>query len=250
MQEVSAVDVLVKLLRDTQEDEMVRHEAAEALAAIGDNEAIAVISEFIHDESPPVRETCELALYSLVTKATTGASADIAMMPSALGGGTCTYKTVDPVQRVVTEGDVNNLREILTDTSLPLSRRYEALFGLRNLGTEESAKVLAEVLATDTSSALLRHEVAFVLGQLQRPSTFHELALCLSNVNEHPMARHEAALAVGSLGALFDCPKAVRDDCISLLEKYLLDVSQVVSESCVVGLHNIAEEASTGIAVQ
>lgn len=47
------------------------------------------------------------------------------------------------------------------------SRRYRALFTLRNLNTPGSITAIATALERDTSSALLRHEIAFVLGQLR-----------------------------------------------------------------------------------
>ena len=41
---------------------MVRHEAAEALGAIGDRAARPVLEEFLLDELPEVSESCEVAL--------------------------------------------------------------------------------------------------------------------------------------------------------------------------------------------
>ena len=41
---------------------MVRHEAAEALGAIGNLKAKPVLEEFLHDENPEVAESCEVAL--------------------------------------------------------------------------------------------------------------------------------------------------------------------------------------------
>jgi HEAT repeat protein len=41
---------------------MVRHEAAEALGAIGSPEAIPILEQYAKDSRPEVRETCEIAL--------------------------------------------------------------------------------------------------------------------------------------------------------------------------------------------
>ena len=41
---------------------MVRHEAAEALGAIGDLRSMSVLEEFIDDESIVVSESCEVAI--------------------------------------------------------------------------------------------------------------------------------------------------------------------------------------------
>ena len=41
---------------------MVRHEAAEAMGAIGDLSVRSVLEEFCADENPEVSESCEVAL--------------------------------------------------------------------------------------------------------------------------------------------------------------------------------------------
>ena len=41
---------------------MVRHEAAEALGAIGDRSARPVLEKFLSDPLPEVSESCEVAL--------------------------------------------------------------------------------------------------------------------------------------------------------------------------------------------
>lgn len=44
---------------------MVRHEAGEALGAIGDPKVIDLLRHYAQDECPEVAETCELALKRL-----------------------------------------------------------------------------------------------------------------------------------------------------------------------------------------
>ena len=41
---------------------MVRHEAAEALGAIGNREAVPVLEKYLNDEHIEVSESCEVAL--------------------------------------------------------------------------------------------------------------------------------------------------------------------------------------------
>jgi len=41
---------------------MVRHEAAEALGAIGSLESLVILEEYLKDESEVVSQTCELAI--------------------------------------------------------------------------------------------------------------------------------------------------------------------------------------------
>ncbi|MBL11369.1 MAG: hypothetical protein CMB46_00960 [Euryarchaeota archaeon] len=62
MQDSSAVPHLIDRLRDMDEDVMVRHEAAEALGAIGDRTALGVLEEFKDDRDIVVAESCEVAL--------------------------------------------------------------------------------------------------------------------------------------------------------------------------------------------
>ena len=62
MQDSHAVPHLIERLEDKDEDVMVRHEAAEALGAIGDRTALGVLERFIDDEEMVVAESCEVAL--------------------------------------------------------------------------------------------------------------------------------------------------------------------------------------------
>lgn len=60
-----AVRELEEALRDENEHGMVRHEAAEALGAVGTPECIALLKEYLNDPEPLVSESCETALDSI-----------------------------------------------------------------------------------------------------------------------------------------------------------------------------------------
>ena len=62
MQDSAAVPFLIDRLEDYDEDVMVRHEAAEALGAIGDRAALGVLEMFKDDKDVVVAESCEVAL--------------------------------------------------------------------------------------------------------------------------------------------------------------------------------------------
>ena len=62
MQDSAAVPHLIDRLSDLEEDVMVRHEAAEALGAIGDKIAMSTLREFVDDDSIVVAESCEVAI--------------------------------------------------------------------------------------------------------------------------------------------------------------------------------------------
>lgn len=59
-----SIPSLIKVLRNPVEEDMVRHEAAEALGSIADEECLPVLLEFAKGVDVPrvVRESCEVAL--------------------------------------------------------------------------------------------------------------------------------------------------------------------------------------------
>lgn len=62
MQNPLAIPSLINRLQDTTEDVMVRHEAAEALGAIGDRRALSILEQYRDDSEIVVAESCEVAL--------------------------------------------------------------------------------------------------------------------------------------------------------------------------------------------
>lgn len=59
-----SVPALVRVLRNAQESDMVRHEAAEALGGIGTPEVLPHLKEWMVREDSPrvVRESCQVAI--------------------------------------------------------------------------------------------------------------------------------------------------------------------------------------------
>ena len=149
-----ALPILTSVLADGQGQEpIVRHEAAEALAAIGGEEALRWVKKYQEDPSEEVRETCQLALAKL----------NLSREESEDEHEGNVWGSHDPAPPSK-EKDVVKLREMLLDHDLPLFDRYRAMFSLRNIGDRESILALADGL--QCSSALFRHEIAFVLGQV------------------------------------------------------------------------------------
>ena len=62
MQDDHAVPHLISRLEDLEEDVMVRHEAAEALGAIGNRDAMSTLERFAEDDEIVVAESCEVAI--------------------------------------------------------------------------------------------------------------------------------------------------------------------------------------------
>uniref|UniRef100_A0A8C2V8M1 deoxyhypusine monooxygenase n=1 Tax=Chinchilla lanigera TaxID=34839 RepID=A0A8C2V8M1_CHILA len=133
MQDPRAIPVLVDVLRDTRQEPMVRHEAGEALGAIGNPEVLELLKQYSADPVVEVAETCQLAVQRLEW---------LQQHPGELAASG-PYLSVDPAPPAE-EGDVGRLREVLLDEARPLFDRYRAMFALRNAGGEEAALALAE----------------------------------------------------------------------------------------------------------
>ncbi|KAG6450367.1 deoxyhypusine hydroxylase [Manduca sexta] len=215
MQDKRAIPILRNVLENHNQDPIVRHEAGEALGAIGDPNLREILEKYQHDPAIEVAETCQIALQRLDWVANDSSKENLSKS---------LYSSVDPAPPSADE-NVENLRRIYMDESQPLFERYRAMFSLRNLGTTESINALGEGLKA--RSALFRHEVAFVFGQMQDERSVPFLKSTLEDTDEHEMVRHEAAEALGSIAT---------EECTELLKRYLNDPRRVVRESCEVAL--------------
>ncbi|KAI5059180.1 hypothetical protein GOP47_0025499 [Adiantum capillus-veneris] len=213
MQDREAISALKYILENTElYHPIVRHEAAEALGAIGQADCATVLSKTLkEDPAQEVKETCSLALRR------------IEQAQSANGIGS-RFLTIDPAMPANITS-VAELRKMLLDENLAMYDRYAALFALRNDGGMEAIRAI--ISALQCQSALLKHEVAYVLGQLQNKETTTALMETLKDVNEHPMVRHEAAEA---LGAIAD------NESLALLRHLQDDLEPIVAQSCEVAL--------------
>ncbi|KAI8610188.1 deoxyhypusine hydroxylase-like protein [Chytriomyces sp. MP71] len=237
MKNAHAIPVLNSVLADLKEDCMVRHEAAEALGAIGEERSIETLQPYLDPSVElvrEVRETAELAIERIRYEA----SQRLRGLP--VQGESVAYTSIDPapalddaelVPREETAGQkikklsTQEVGAILMDTTLPLFMRYKAMFALRNRGDMEAVLQLAKGFGDE--SALFRHEIAYVFGQMQHEASVPSLIKTLSNEGEQAMVRHEAAEALGSIAT---------PECFEVLKKFKADGAQVVKESCVVGL--------------
>nr|MBE5726541.1 nero [Cucujiformia] len=182
MQDEKALDILISVLDDQNQEPMVRHEAAEALGAIGSDEAIGCLKKFKDDEVTEVAETCQLALERINwLKNSEDEHKDLSKS---------LYNSVDPAPPSSIT-NIDELKMILADEKASLFNRYRAMFALRNIGTEAAIAALGEAL--NYGSALFKHEIAFVLGQMQKESSISYLKHSLENNAENEMVRHECA---------------------------------------------------------
>ncbi|KAI0890343.1 deoxyhypusine hydroxylase [Annulohypoxylon maeteangense] len=233
---LAAVPYLEKVLADLQEDPMCRHEAAEALGALGDAGNLDILRKFRDREGEDVViiETCEIAIDRIEWENSEQRKAEKLRQSD--------FASVDPAPPMPnSEQTVQDLEKTLMDTNLPLFLRYRAMFALRDLASPPDLPtavpaVLALAKGFADSSALFRHEIAFVFGQLSHPASIPALTSALSDLKEASMVRHEAAEALGSLGE--------EEGVEEVLKKFLHDEEKVVRESVVVALDMVDYEQS------
>ncbi|KAI3648496.1 hypothetical protein MP228_006350 [Amoeboaphelidium protococcarum] len=238
----AAIPTLARVLKDQRQDSMVRHEAAEALGAIGCNEfdglnVVDLLSEYLRDDDVVVSQTCELALQKINCP-----NNDKDIMSKSN-----TFTSIDPAPAYpIDQFSVEQLKARLLDRSQPLFERYRAMFTLRNIGSDEAVLALADGLSRESScetvggsesvqeDALFRHEIAYVFGQMRHPASVPALKKSLSDLGEVAMVRHEAAEALGSIaeeGDSQDVYELLRDKTNLAGESV-----DVVRDSCVVAI--------------
>jgi deoxyhypusine monooxygenase len=146
----------------------VRHEAGEALGAIGTEECLAPLRERLADPCPEVAHTCQLALQRIEHFAAAAAAAAAESGASGADGGAeeSRYLSVDPTPAAPAATPLPQLAATLLDEAAPIFQRYRAMFALRNRGGADAVGALAASFSA-AASALLKHEVAYVLGQMQ-----------------------------------------------------------------------------------
>lgn len=217
----AAIAHLTTVLEDKNQQPMVRHEAAEALGAIGDEESLTTLMRYEKDDPLEiVRQTCELAI-ERIRWVKQNASQPETLQESI-------YASIDPAPPLAssnmnTADEVAKLKGELNDTSISLFNRYRAMFRLRDIATDDAVHALASGFSD--SSALFRHEIAFVFGQMSHIASVPALIKVLENTNEEGMVRHEAAEALGSIAS---------DEVLPILAKFAKDDERVVAESCIV----------------
>ncbi|KAI1489480.1 deoxyhypusine hydroxylase [Biscogniauxia mediterranea] len=225
---LAAVAPLQEVLADLQQDTMCRHEAAEALGALGDAGNLEILRQFRDREGEDVviKETCEIAIDRIEWENSEQRKKEKLHQSD--------FASVDPAPPMPeSDQTVDELEKTLMDTNAPLFLRYRAMFALRDLASPPDLPtavpaVLALAKGFADSSALFRHEIAFVFGQLSHPASIPALTMALSDPEEASMVRHEAAEALGSLGD----EEGVED----VLKRFLHDKEKVVRESVIVAL--------------
>ena len=134
------------------------------------------------------------------------------------------------------------LRKVLISETVPLARRFRALFSLKHLAcqtpsAQTSAAIDAIAAAFTSPSALLKHELAYCLGQTENLEAIPYLRVVLEDRAEDTMCRHEAAEALGALGDIgsLDVMRIMKDD---------VNEPTVLRETCDIAVERIMWENS------
>ncbi|KAI9756052.1 MAG: deoxyhypusine hydroxylase [Chaenotheca gracillima] len=230
----AAIPFLRERLEDLEEVAICRHEAAEALGALGDEGSIELLRTLRdkEDEDQIVRETCEIAVARVEWQVSKAGKAE-KLQTRHVRDDFVSIDPAPPLPQSTQQPSIPELEKTLLDTKLPLFQRYRAMFSLRDLSSPPNLPtavpaVLALAKGLHDPSALFRHEIAFVFGQLSHPASIPSLYQTLSDKKEMDMVRHEAAEALGSLGD--------EEGVEEMLKQFLDDEERVVRESIVVAL--------------
>lgn len=213
-----SVQTLLSVLKNEYEDEIVRHEAAEALGNYRRKEHIETLKMYLDHPSVPLRETCALAIQKIRSEPRESVSAFMSKDPAY------------PAQTTLNEALRN-----FADTSCNLYKRYEAMFFLRNMMTSNAVDALAR--GFDDDSVLFKHEIAFVLGQMQVAEATPYLIRVLQNDSEHAMVRHECAEALGSIGT-----KEARNALLPFLNSSIDIIRESAEVALDIYLHKMSDE--------
>lgn len=219
MKDNYSIPYLIRTIKDESQHPMVRHEAGEALGAIGNHtdEIMELLKQYATHNVRELSETCDLALDRLKFYDELNAKKDQESISP--------YNSVDPTPSYPDSLSIEDLKKIYLNEKESLFNRYRALFTLRNIGSTEAINIICQgFFGSPQDSALFKHEVAFVLGQMQSLDSVEALTRKLADLDENEIVRHECAEALGSIGKS------------EVIEKYLSDKSRIVRESCQVAL--------------
>lgn len=202
----STLPTLITVLDNQEEDEIVRHEAGEALGNFPYREDVAeALERNLRSDSVPVRETCYIARRKLEDK-----GSEI----SEFGSRDPAYPLADcPYEEAV---------RIYLDRNEDIYLRYKAMFFLRDVGAVE---VLGRGMEDD--SALFKHEISFICGQMADPRSIGFLVKVMGDEKEHGMVRHECAEALGIIGT---------KECLEALVKFRSSDCEILRESVEVAI--------------
>lgn len=122
----------------------------------------------------------------------------------------------------------------LADPQSDTWAKYEALFCLRTLATDEAATVLMEQFHNMGTSDLLKHETCYVIGQMRVSNSYDFLVSTMHNVEESPIVRHEAGEALANY-------HDIKEKCIAEMIKHWDSDISLLKSTVRVGILKLKE---------
>ena len=203
-----SLDFLFRVLHDSKEAPVVRHEAGEALGNFVDfkDRVLPELRKHWDSEVEVLRSTVRLAIRKLENFS--GASNNFNKYSPG---------TVEPAEPFSEEQFAAYLAshgkttaqtlDLLIDPSIEEYEKYRVMYSLRERADRPSCVILAKLLGNDLrskSSVLMRHEICFIFGQLSHkiinyPEVRALIVESAENPEEDPIVRHEAILAYSEI---------------------------------------------------
>ncbi|CAD8127484.1 unnamed protein product [Paramecium sonneborni] len=215
---------LIDVIKDETQYDVVRHEAAEALANINQKEALEIFEQYskknVNDNLNILQDTCIIGL----EKAKTIQELGFLYGKMYLG----TREPAAPFQEL----DRNPVEYILDDNTT-LFNKYRALYYLRNNANKYFDQI-DQLLISNKLGALFKHEICFVIGQVgEAPKQIHEALInMIKDENQPAIARHEAIAA-------FQTVNSNKEITLQILNQYSKSQDQIVRETALVSLKMI-----------
>lgn len=214
---------LEHIIGDAAQFDVVRHEAAEALANVDQARALPIFEQYCslplieNDPLHILRDTCTIGL----AKARSFKELEPLYGKAYLG----TREPAAPFETMQEDPFTFILRE---ETSL--FEKYRALYFIRNNHKTYFQRV-GELLLSDKVGALMKHEVCFVIGQVgEAPNNVHGALLQLiEDKGVAAIARHEALAA-------FQTVSTNAEETRRFLQKQCANEDQIVRETALVSL--------------
>ena len=164
----NAIETLINVLSNSLENEIVRHEAGEALGNFFYRDDIVDALEInCRCRCIPVEETCYLALQKIKMKS----------------NYVSPFDSRDPALPL--EGmNLDEAKRIFLNDKECLYKRYQAMFYLRDAAEyTNTIDILGQ--GPRAKSALFKHEVSYVFGQIQTADSVKYLVEFMRDENEH-----------------------------------------------------------------
>merc|ERR1712039_1143885 len=165
------------------QEPIVRHEAAEALAVIGGEEALEWVKKYQEDPSQEVRETCQLALAKLNLRQVL--DEDLPLFDR--------YRAMFSLRNIGDDESIYALAAGLQCSSALF--RHEIAFVLGQVASPLASEQLLTRLRDENENPMVRHECAEALGDIPGVEIEAEMAKYL-DPKVDPVVRESCVIAL------------------------------------------------------